>query len=894
MEAELNTFLNEFAVERGSNFSHTTSISPKRSYFIPKGTKRDGFLTFYCNAVLKNSVVGITERSPKSGASPLRVDFDFRFSLDNYTPRTVPIGMEHIKEIIRYYQIAIKDITEGFLEPFVTTCLLLQKKTRWRVEDGVIKGGFHLHFPFFYSKSWVQDNLIRSKVMKAIVDTDLFKGMKMENSLEGIVDKIATKTWLMYGSRKSIDAEAWEVDKCFDLEMREIDSEDVFDDEMRGKKNSVKYYLPRFLSILGYEYTETSLKERYQKVSKMAISHRKKHIPKLRNEVDIMKDIKLIQDAELMRMLKPERAEDRSMWLDVGWTLFCIGEGCDEAFELWLEFSKGCSEKFSEDVCIKEWDGMENKGKTLASLMWMARSDSPEDFKLWRESSTKTLFDDILNSPAITNFHMARLMHHLYENKIVCASAKSNVWYEFRGHRWVEMDDALGIKRKFPLEMMEMFHEKIYEMRSAAFSGGACDELCARQKKALKAYAQLGDTTFINKCTEASKYLFYNGKFLSRLDENRTLLGFENGVYDLELSFFRAGRPDDYITFSCGINYRRCHRQDEDVLAVEDFLKKIFPNPHLRDYFLDFMCSCLKGGNENKRFVIFTGDGDNGKSVTVALVEMILGDYCWTFPRELIIRGRGNASGAARPEMVQVKGKRIAFFSEIAKNEEINIGTLKHLTGNDKFYARTLYKEGGAIKPMFTAVLQCNDPPKIPAHDEPTWNRIRVLDFEANFVDNPPRDRQEQFKTKTFPIDRKFGEKLEGLKDAFMWILLERFKLYKKRGLKEPKEVYLSTQNYKTSNDVYLQFIDECLVKTERETDLVTLPVAYSEFKEWYQENHPSYRKDQVGRNVFRDEVNRRIGGRIQKIKSSWGWKGWKLNIEESDPIENFQIHLDK
>ena len=63
--------------------------------------------------------------------------------------------------------------------------------------------------------------------------------------------------------------------------------------------------------------------------------------------------------------------------------------------------------------------------------------------------------------------------------------------------------------------------------------------------------------------TECRK-LFYDPSFYERLDENRDLIGFKNGVYDLKNMVFRQGTPDDYISFSTGINYKEYNEEDED------------------------------------------------------------------------------------------------------------------------------------------------------------------------------------------------------------------------------------------------------------------------------------------------------------------------------------------
>ena len=52
---------------------------------------------------------------------------------------------------------------------------------------------------------------------------------------------------------------------------------------------------------------------------------------------------------------------------------------------------------------------------------------------------------------------------------------------------------------------------------------------------------------------------FFDDKFLERLDENHNLIGFINGVYDLNKDIndnpFRPGRPEDNISMSTNNKY---------------------------------------------------------------------------------------------------------------------------------------------------------------------------------------------------------------------------------------------------------------------------------------------------------------------------------------------------
>ena len=183
------------------------------------------------------------------------------------------------------------------------------------------------------------------------------------------------------------------------------------------------------------------------------------------------------------------------------------------------------------------------------------------------------------------------------------------------------------------------------------------------------------------------------------------------GVIDLELGVFRNGRPDDYITFTTGLNFNKEYTYDHpDVKDLDKYLEEVFPNKNRREYFLDFLCGTLQG-NDHKRFLVATGDGDNSKSMMMALLEETFGlgetGYFGKFPPELVIISKGHSSGGARPELSRVRGKKIMGIDEITQREELNIREIKRLTGNDSYYARALFEKGTEIRPQFTLILQC-------------------------------------------------------------------------------------------------------------------------------------------------------------------------------------------
>ena len=939
MEAQLKAFLEKRKVKRDEPFSHTTKSTRDEgtwysaSYYIGSESQ-EKFWTLYCNAVRKKKLLTLTERP--GPFTPLRVDFDFKTSLETGTKRQYT--PEILKKIVGLYQEELRKIIDPeVFEDKHLWCLVLEKPAP-RVENAEVKDGFHLHFPFFICEAWVQDNHLRDAVTKRMIEERIWKDFRGSTKVEDFIDReIAKKPWMMYGSvnyksKKSVPYlyNRWKkVDTAekyghaFDHNLKEISLPKVFSDELIGKNRSVQYYLPRFLSIRGY--TQNVALTISQKKSRSTIREKIKQKKPLEK---VIEELKYIKDAGFMDMISDDRAEDYTEWMDVGWTLFNIGQGCEEALELWIDFSRRSS-KFVDGECEKHWEKMEMRNKTIASLMAMAKKDSPEEYKQWKEHNIRGLMFESLESPKTNEYDICKIVSKLYQGRFICANSKKDKWYYYENHRWREMDDSVSLKKTLLADLIPLFlnlsKEINDEIGNLEYSKGLADrgsreeeELKAeiekkttRKKRALKIVSELKTVSFIKKLVEMCKLEFHTPDFEEKRDENRNLIGCENGVIDFETGVFRDGRPDDYITMTTGICFQQFSPEDEEVKELDEYFLKVYPNENRRNYFLDFMASCLKGGNEDKTFLIATGPSDGAKTMTFTLLEYVFGSgkfgYFGKFPRELIVQSTSkNSSSSARPELARVRGKRIMGCQELAKHEKINIGFIKEATGNDSFYVRNLWGEGGEIRPQYTLVMQCNEPPSVPGHDEATWSRIRVLDHESKFVkpkllkEYPvPDDIEDQLALKRFKADPTFRAKLPSLAPVLLWKLFERFKVLKVKGIQEPEEVLLSTENYQASNDVYLQFIQQRIEKEEdtekAKKTSISLADVDSEFNEWYKINYPSYAKKAVGRNTVKQEIGKRLGV-IRNPEEIYGFGaksrfwGYRFIIEDLDEDDGIEI----
>jgi phage/plasmid-associated DNA primase len=150
---------------------------------------------------------------------------------------------------------------------------------------------------------------------------------------------------------------------------------------------------------------------------------------------------------------------------------------------------------------------------------------------------------------------------------------------------------------------------------------------------------RLGRTSDKKNIMTESKELFYDPTFINNLDVNQYLLCFKNGIIDFRAKEFRKGYPEDRISMCTNINYVKLdhsiHKGTID--EINEFMDKLFPEPELRRYMWDHLASTLIGITPDQTMNFYIGKGQNGKSVLVNLMEVVLGEYKGDMPMLLQI-----------------------------------------------------------------------------------------------------------------------------------------------------------------------------------------------------------------------------------------------------------------
>lgn len=894
MDSSLSTVLESFRVQKDDkHYTHTSRIHPKGKFVISGKDHTSVFYRELCKANEQNQAYGITEKPYE--ISPLRQDFDFRFSLDHGLRRVYTL--DTLKTIHRLYCQVMKESISNFTAD-MCVCVV-SEKTKPRSEEGVIKDGLHLFFPNVYCDAWYIDTYVTEQVTALMRKEKLFAFEEHMEPLDTLIDRrIATKVWMLYGSVSRETAEYYKVTHIFGEDQQEMTIKQAFPTFFRtDRKKAPSYYLPILLSIRKERKSvilNEICKAKKRLTSKSSTKRTKKYVPVTRNEADILADLKRI-DGDVMDMLSDDRSNAYEDWMDVGWTLFSISQGHEKALDMWIEFSKR-SPKFEIGKCEQLWDNMDcrigtqtGRPKTIGTILRMARLDSPDEYNAWRESNVECAIEDSLRTPKPTDHRIAKVLYKCYEDRFVCSKSKGDMWYEYYNHCWHYVDDGITIKRLLPTtigQKYSAYQQKLSNMYNQAVNNNDVTEVKSlqdRMKKVWKVIEFVESESNVNRVVKMAKNLFYQENFHEKLDHNGWLIGDQNGVFDLRTHKHRAGSPDDKISRQLGVPYIDYTWDDPEVENVMTFLRQIFPNPSILEYFLKSTAGCLQAGNVHKKCYVWTNEsGNNGKSVMLKAMELIFGDYFLNFDPNRFLKTTLKSAGGPSPDIKRIIGRRLGAVKELPKHSAIDIGFFKLITGNDSLYNRSHHEEGGDIIPLLTLIIMCNQPPRFPGDDNATRNRLRIMPFESTFCEDAPSDPDEQIRQKRFPMDKNFTAKLPDMIPALYWVLLQYFKKTLEEGIAEPVEVKMSTDRYHADNDMFMQFSCDKIKKTGNPKDVVSLSDAWLEFQEWFRENYPG-RKYAGSKLSFQREVEKCCFGKLSDKKK---WTGFTIRLDMDDDGE--------
>ena len=871
----MNSFLNKCYYKKASNdeITHTRIKSSELniqggSYTIINENLEEFYKYYYNNIIKKDKVEYLTEKQLEDGM--LCIDFDFRYNIEITT-------RQHTLENIEEYLDILLNILKTLLviENIEFEVYIFEKNNvNICTKENITKDGIHILIGLN-----VCNNLkiiLREKFLAEIVEVSklpLLETCGWHKVYDEGICKGHTN-WQMYGSCKpgnepyklkyilnmKLDENSNEFDcKQIDVPQNKDMSYSLF------KKLSVQYKdHPRpELSDLGNKLLidmKTGIKKNKKKL-KVVSSNKKELVDildiKTIGELDILLenlfnslDIKeyYIKEAHDYAMILPDSYYGEgsyNKWIKLALALHTTD---NRLFISWVKVSsKSKSFKISDIHDLYDrWNHLGDVNKeelTLKSIRYWAYEDSSsKEYERVSKKSVDYYIELSINPniPSITEYDIANVLYQLYKEVYLCVNIKNNIWYEFKNHKWQEIDSGNSLRMSMSNDIYQLYFNKLHELtKNMPDDDDAYDELQKKKfkdklKKIAEICGNLKKTQWKNNIMREAREIFYDISFLNKQDSKSHLLCFNNGVYDFEKNEFRKGYNDDYITKSTNIDYISIDECDENIKnEINEFMEQLFPKVELREYMWEHLASTLIGTNENQTFNIYTGCGRNGKSKLVELMSMILGDYKGSVPITLVTQGR-RAIGSSSSEVVQLQGVRYAVMQEPSKGDKINEGIMKELTGGDPIQARALFKDSITFTPQFKLVVCTNTLFDIASNDEGTWRRIRVCDFMSKFKEQEliDEDPEEPYQ---FIVDKKLDKKFPTWKEVFMSMLIEI--VLQTNGIVKDRDIVLSKSNeYRSSQDYLSGYIQERIEITEDELNYVTWSEIQEDFKDWFTE----------------------------------------------------------
>ena len=557
----------------------------------------------------------ITEKHHPEYA-PVLIDLDFRYPIEK--------GMERIYSIDSIITFLEKylEIISTFLEieNEKKVCFVMEKSKPVKDESkNIMKDGVHIILPYIVSK-YNPLFLTRLEILKEKNIIDIFKNLGFTNSIDDIVDEAVIKrnNWFMYGSSKP-GKERYNITSIlkFDKEKGKL----INTGTETGLKNidlvkllSVNDFLEEHICEVKEEDNVKLKLEELEKIEEKKNKNTQKNTMTnqistgFKNKTD--ENIDVIK--KLVSILSVKRADNHDDWMRVGWCLHNIDYNL---LDSWIEFSsqseksniEGIKHGRSKERCEYLWEGMENRGLEIGSLHRWAKDDNIKEYKEIMRQDLSNLIRSSLN---MTHYDVSKVVYKMFKHDFKCVNLKNKEWYMFNNHRWNAIDQAVDLKRKISEDVVNEYCKfssdcniKVQE----TLDEDQRETWIKRAQTASKICLKLKEETFKNNILSSCAVLFHDPKFHEKLDSNVNLIGFSNGVYDLEKGEFREGLPEDYISFCTDINYEIYDEKNVTVRQVNTFLSQVLPIKRVREYILKVMGSILSGKTGQEKFHIWTG-----------------------------------------------------------------------------------------------------------------------------------------------------------------------------------------------------------------------------------------------------------------------------------------------
>ncbi|TET91190.1 MAG: hypothetical protein E3J35_04240 [Methanomassiliicoccales archaeon] len=348
------------------------------------------------------------------------------------------------------------------------------------------------------------------------------------------------------------------------------------------------------------------------------------------------------------------------------------------------------------------------------------------------------------------------------------------------------------------------------------------------------------------------------------------LINVGNGAIDFSHNppEFIEHRPDHYFTYKLPVSYdpqARCPN-------IEQFLSDILDEIDV-EFWIEWIGYHLCPEYPFHKFVIGFGTGRNGKSVLKSLMEAFLG-------KENVANISIQALNEDKFMVAQLHGKLGNLCGDLPKKLVRYTGVLKQLTGGDRLVAQHKRQHPFFFENTAKLTFFANELPPIEEDTLALWERLEVIPFLREFLEDDPEREVHILKSLTTPkeLSGLLNLALEGLGR-----MLERGGISHTTATAEKREYYIRASSTEQA------FFEQCVgIHGDEE-------ILKGKFYDYYCAYCRKFGYSPSAPGSLTKKLNWWVpkeGGKVEKIRGyapgsrterPWIWKGIFMRCDEDD-----------
>lgn len=380
-------------------------------------------------------------------------------------------------------------------------------------------------------------------------------------------------------------------------------------------------------------------------------------------------------------------------------------------------------------------------------------------------------------------------------------------WLRFNGHHWEE--DINNSRARAAVERVCEEYQRIFEEVEEAKKDPDCD-LAKRVRKRLNIIRDKSgrENVLEMAATHIDEPLAIVG---DELDKQEYLLACPNGVIDLRTGESVPGQAEQYLLNACPVPWTGLDSLSPNFMA---FLhSSLGEDEEMVRYMLRLLGYGLLGNRDEHIWAIFHGPrGRNGKDTLMKTLFKVLGyRLAIRVPTAMLMQQTFQRSGSQpEPDIIALRGAKLAFASEGESSQKIAMSKLKDLTGGSIITARgILDKHMTSWQQTHLLFFLTNEVPKMKSDDDAFWTRSHFIHWPIRFVDSPqaPDERKK---------DPRIFQKMEGELSGILARLVEGCLDYLENGLAPPEKVLAYTKEQREQFDDIGQFLRAACILEEQ------------------------------------------------------------------------------